>query len=70
MRSPDPNSRYVPRHEATEFPASALTSIGGPRPEPGTPLLDELAEPPWVARLEAKLDRILKILRPGEVRSG
>lgn len=36
MRSPDPNSRYVPRYEATEFPAPINTPVGSSRTEPGT----------------------------------
>lgn len=60
MRSPDPNSRYVPRYEATEFPAPINTPVGSSRTEPGTLSRSDAAmELALLARVE-RLERIIR----------
>jgi hypothetical protein len=64
MRSPDPNSRYVPRYEATEFPVPSITSVGGPKPEPGTlPRPAEAIEAAALLALLGRVERLERILR-------
>lgn len=61
MRSPDPNSRYVPRYEATEFPAPINTPVGSSRTEPGT--LSVSSDETSVAALVGRIERLERIIR-------
>ncbi len=64
MRSPDPNSRYVPRYEATEFPAPINTPVGSSRTEPGTlPHPAEAVEAAALLALLGRVERLERIIR-------